>query len=68
MANTTATSIRSCGRATTAAAERAEVTSRPTGWAGPESNRRVDVLTYNDTAGLRARLAKGDVAAVLVRP
>jgi glutamate-1-semialdehyde 2,1-aminomutase len=34
----------------------------------PESDRHVDVLTYNDTAGLRARLAKGDVAAVLLEP
>ncbi len=34
----------------------------------PESGRHVDVLTYNDPAALRARLARGDVAAVLLEP
>ena len=34
----------------------------------PESGRHLDVLTYNDAAALRARLAKGDVAAVLLEP
>lgn len=32
----------------------------------PESGRHVDVLTYNDADQLRQRLARGDVAAVLV--
>jgi glutamate-1-semialdehyde 2,1-aminomutase len=34
----------------------------------PESGRHLDVLTYNDAAALHARLAKGDVAAVLLEP
>ena len=34
----------------------------------PESGSHVDVLTYNDAAALRARLARGDVAAVLLEP
>jgi glutamate-1-semialdehyde 2,1-aminomutase len=34
----------------------------------PESGRHVDVLTYNDPDQLRQRLARGDVAAVLVEP
>ena len=34
----------------------------------PESGRHVDVLTYNDADELRERLARGDVAAVLVEP
>jgi glutamate-1-semialdehyde 2,1-aminomutase len=34
----------------------------------PESGRHVDVLTYNDAGALHARLARGDVAAVLIEP
>jgi glutamate-1-semialdehyde 2,1-aminomutase len=34
----------------------------------PESGRHVDVLTFNDSDALRARLGKGDVAAVLLEP
>lgn len=34
----------------------------------PESGRQVDVLSYNDAAAVRARLAQGDVAAVLLEP
>lgn len=34
----------------------------------PGSGRHVDVLTYNAAAALRARLARGDVAAVLLEP
>jgi glutamate-1-semialdehyde 2,1-aminomutase len=34
----------------------------------PESGRHVDVLPYNDAVALRTRLARGDVAAVLLEP
>jgi glutamate-1-semialdehyde 2,1-aminomutase len=34
----------------------------------PDSRRHVDLLSYNDPAALRARLARGDVAAVLLEP
>jgi glutamate-1-semialdehyde 2,1-aminomutase len=34
----------------------------------PDSGRHVDVLSYNDAAGVRTRLARGDVAAVLLEP
>src|SRR5262249_53679087 len=34
----------------------------------PESGRHLDVLTFNDPDALRARLARGDVAAVLLEP
>ncbi len=34
----------------------------------PDSRRHVDVLSYNDPAALRTRLARDDVAAVLLEP
>jgi glutamate-1-semialdehyde 2,1-aminomutase len=34
----------------------------------PASGRQVDVLIYNDAAAMRSRLARGDVAAVLLEP
>jgi glutamate-1-semialdehyde 2,1-aminomutase len=34
----------------------------------PSSGRQADVLTYNDAAAVRSRLARGDVAAVLLEP
>lgn len=34
----------------------------------PASGREVDVLIYNDAAAVRSRVAKGDVAAVLLEP
>src|SRR5215475_13409783 len=34
----------------------------------PESGRHLDVLTFNDPAALRTRLAQGDVAAVMLEP